>query len=501
MVIFKNILRKLNIDKELCAILIISIIAFGLRLYHLGACDLWYDEVQSILISKNILFDWNPPLYFIILHYWIKLFGVSELALRFPSFIFSTVSIPALFFLGKKIFNSRVALYACLVISLSSFHLWYAQEARPYSLSVFLSIASTYFLYRFLKEGKIKLGFIYMLFAILGFYSDITYYYLFLIIAQLLAALVFIRKAIFLKLFLIFFVVFSVFLLRLDFFISKLSYIKGGFWIPEPCLMSLLTTIENFNLGYNASVGLYRLSGPIVLIILISGFLFTRERKEWKINIIFLGILSFLPLLLIFGFSKMFFPIYLDRGFIIFSPYYYLLLGLGVDCLRNKHLKKVIVSASLLILLISLSNYYRNLMPTGYNHHFGVHLKKPFKPAIRFLGDNFKSGDIILHTNPSSLEVFKFYFKNKEVGQGFLFFPKMIDSRWNRPYESALGVVNIEELGSINAKRIWVVFCDWGRGKELDENSKAVKSEITKVYKLDLSLEFDGLWIYRYLKP
>ncbi|MCX5698169.1 MAG: hypothetical protein NTX01_00500 [Candidatus Omnitrophica bacterium] len=101
MTIFKEtqgLRSKLIVNKEFWAILIITIIAFGLRLYRLGACDFWYDEVFSVLISKSFLHNWNPPVYFGILHYWIKLFGVSEFALRFPSLMFSVVSIPCLFF-------------------------------------------------------------------------------------------------------------------------------------------------------------------------------------------------------------------------------------------------------------------------------------------------------------------------------------------------------------------------------------------------------------------
>ena len=491
---------KLIVNKEFWAILIISIIAFGLRLYRLGACDLWYDEVCSVLNSKNFLHDWNPPLYFIILHYWIKLFGVSEFTLRFPSLVFSVISIPCLFFLGKQIFNRRVGLYASLVMCLSSFHLWYAQEARPYSLSVLLSILSTYFFYRFLTEGKIKLGIIYILFFILGLYSNVTYYHLFLLSTQLLAVVIFIRKNIYLKLFSFFCLIFLVFSLRLGHFISKFLYANGGFWIPTPSLKSPIITIENFNLGYNVSAGLYWFSDLIVLIILALVFLTVIRKKEWKRNFIFVAILSFLPLALAFVFSKIFFPVYLDRGLIIFSPYYYLLLGLGIDYLENKRLKKIIASSFLVILLISLSSYYRNVMTAGSEHHLGVVLKKPFKPALKFIENNFKLGDLVMHTNYSSQEVFKFYSKNKEIAQNFIFASKMIDSTCNRPYKSSAENVNVNELASIDANRVWVVSCDWERGKELDKNSKTVNSEMSKKYKLDLSLEFDGLWVYRYVK-
>jgi 4-amino-4-deoxy-L-arabinose transferase-like glycosyltransferase len=428
------------------------------------------------------------------------LFGLSEFSLRFPSLIFSVASIPCLFLLGKKIFNRRVGLYGALVMSLSSFHLWYAQEARPYSLSVLLSILSTYYLYRFIKEGKIKLGLVYVLFSVLGLYANITYYHLFLIPIQFLAVAVFIKKKFFLKLIFFLSLIFCFFALRLDLFISKLLYVKVGFWIPEPTLKSLIFTLENFNLGYSASCGLYWFSDLIALIILMLGLSVLQEKEEYRRNYVFLILLSFLPLFLAYVFSKNIFSIYLDRGLIIFSPYYYLLLGVGLNYLKNKWLKIIVFCVFLVVLLINLPNYYQNLMPVGVEHHFGVIPRKPYQPALRFIEDNFKAGDMIVHTNSSTQEAFKFYCRNKKIAQIFLFAPKMIDSNWDRPYVPGLGILRVEDLTVVNPKRIWVVSCDWQRGNELDENSQAVNSEMGKMYKLDLRLEFDGLWVYRYVK-
>ena len=491
---------RLTSNKEFWAVFTVSIIALALRLYKLGANDLWYDEVYSVLISKDSFSIWNPPVYFVILHYWIKLFGVSEFALRFPSLIFSVLSIPFVFLLGKIIFNRRAGFYASVIMCLSSFHLWYAQETRPYSLSVLLSVMSTYYLYRFLKEGKVRLGIAYALVSVFGLYSDVSHYHLFLLSIQLFSVVILAKRRNYLKLFLIFCAISLVFALRLEHFISKLSYIKNGFWIPPPSLKSLLFTLENFNLGYNVSVGLYLFSDLLVLIMLGFAFLSFGKEKEKRKGLIFMILLSFLPLGLAYGFSKIFFSVYLDRAFIVFSPYYYLLIGLGLNYLKNKWLKMVILLVGLAVLFISLSSYYRNIMPVGPDHHSGVTLKKSFKSALRFIEANFQPGDKIMHTNSSPREIFGFYSRDKEIHQNFLFASKMVDSDWNRPYRQGLGVLSVEDLVYINFRRIWVVSCDWQRGEKLDKNSEAVNSEMRRKYKLDLSLEFDGLWIYRYLK-
>lgn len=489
---------KPRIDRAFLALSIILAIALGLRLFRLGANDLWYDEVYSIAISDYYWRGWNPPFYFGILHYWIKLFGSSEFAVRFPSLLFGLSGVLCLFLLGKRLFNGRVGLYAAALMSLSPFHLWYAQEARPYTLAVFLSILATYYLYRFLSEGAIKPVIIFVLLSILGLYSDTTYYFIFLTAIQLFILVIWVKKKFFWNLFFIFCAIFLILSLRLEHFISKLNYVRGGFWIPVPDFKSLVITIENFNLGYNASAGLYWICNLIVLFILVSGFLVIRKRDDLRRNFIFLTALVFLPLVLIFSFSKIFFPVYLDRGLIIFSPYYYLLVGLALDCLLMGRIKHIVMSGFAAVLLIGACFYYQNIMPLGFSHHVGVHLKKPFKPVISFIKNNFSQGDMLMHTNSSSQKVFEFYFK--EVPQNFLFASGAIDTNWNRPYKSASGSICVDDLDSVGAKRLWVVSSSWSRQGDFDDNSRIVNSELIKLYRPDLYFEFEGLRVYRYVK-
>jgi len=137
--------------------LIILIFALGLvlRIYDLSAESLWYDESFSATISKKGVMELiksvlsngeesNPPLYYILLHFWVLVFGDSEFSLRFPSVVFGSVSIIAIYALGKLLFNKRVGIIAALVITVSVFHIQYSQEARAYSMMALLSIISFY---------------------------------------------------------------------------------------------------------------------------------------------------------------------------------------------------------------------------------------------------------------------------------------------------------------------------------------------------------------------
>ena len=88
----------------------LTLIGLLLRVYGLNDESLWLDEAISAdvgMLPINELFDFvksrdvHPPLYYILLHYWILLFGNSEVALRLPSVLFSTASIPLFYFFGK----------------------------------------------------------------------------------------------------------------------------------------------------------------------------------------------------------------------------------------------------------------------------------------------------------------------------------------------------------------------------------------------------------------
>ena len=76
---------------------------FALRLYHLGAQSLWYDEtVSAYLASQSIpdliahtARDIHPPAYYLLLHLWTRLAGHSEFALAFFSLAFGLLPHPA----------------------------------------------------------------------------------------------------------------------------------------------------------------------------------------------------------------------------------------------------------------------------------------------------------------------------------------------------------------------------------------------------------------------
>lgn len=101
-------------------------------------------DVISLLLQK----DNHPPLYFVLVHLWVKLFPplgehVDVWVMRSLSALLGILSIPAIYFLGKISFRSqRVGQISAALMAVSPYGIFLAQEARHYTLAILFVIAS-----------------------------------------------------------------------------------------------------------------------------------------------------------------------------------------------------------------------------------------------------------------------------------------------------------------------------------------------------------------------
>jgi len=103
---------------------------------------LWLDEALSVHIARLPLTevpgalrrDGAPPLYYVLLHGWIKLFGESATATRALSCLFALAALPVLFLVARQLRDATTAWIAVLLLASSPFAVHYATEARMYSL-------------------------------------------------------------------------------------------------------------------------------------------------------------------------------------------------------------------------------------------------------------------------------------------------------------------------------------------------------------------------------
>ena len=95
----------------------------------------WY-SVQNVAPSLRTLLLENVhgPLYSLLLGAWVRIAGDGEWALRFPSVVFGTLLVPATAWFAGRWLGREARVPAAWLAAGAPFLVWYAQEARNYSL-------------------------------------------------------------------------------------------------------------------------------------------------------------------------------------------------------------------------------------------------------------------------------------------------------------------------------------------------------------------------------
>lgn len=118
-------------------------LAFGLRAFAVGRPALRGDEGFSValaakpvreMVALMLQSEPNPPLYFLALKSWIAFAGSSELALRWPSVLAGVLVVALTYRVGWAWLGRLAAGGAAALAAANPFLVWYAQDARVYSI-------------------------------------------------------------------------------------------------------------------------------------------------------------------------------------------------------------------------------------------------------------------------------------------------------------------------------------------------------------------------------
>lgn len=117
------------------------------RLY--SQSDLWLDEALSANIAALPLGDLldqlevetHPPLYYLLLHGWMAVFGEGDLAVRSLSGVFALATLPLFWVAAKRYGGRPTAVAGTVLLATSPFAVRYATEVRMYSLAMLLVVA------------------------------------------------------------------------------------------------------------------------------------------------------------------------------------------------------------------------------------------------------------------------------------------------------------------------------------------------------------------------
>jgi 4-amino-4-deoxy-L-arabinose transferase-like glycosyltransferase len=177
-------------NKIVLIALLLALPALGLRLLFLGHQSLWMDEAFSVWMASQplhtllqvIRHDAHPPLYYTLLHFWMK-YGHNEAYLRIPSVFFGVLTTIILFFLANQLFDTPKAIFiagfwACCFTALQT-----ETEVRMYAPATTFPLLATLFFWQAYKNSTPKNWSLYILCAILCLYTH--YYTGFVLLANL----------------------------------------------------------------------------------------------------------------------------------------------------------------------------------------------------------------------------------------------------------------------------------------------------------------------------
>lgn len=445
-------------------LLLIVLFAFALRVYQLDDFAFWQDEglttlrsgyavgeilSNRITIQEGVTKDTHPPAYYLIAHYGRILFGRSDFSYRYTSVLFGVLLVPLLFQLGRRLNGMMVGMLAAVLAALNPLQVWYAREARMYTMLVFLGAAASYVLWRALTEPRISTRglvakiILYFFLAGLAFYTHYTA--IFLIVAQGLFWIWLLwRRGLRLVIIGAGLAAVLVAIPLIPVTIPRLfSGAETAYQYVAPWIM-LQDVVHGFGQGISSNFSQpgIKLLDLGILLLLFVGLLFAqRVDRNSRLSRVFLLIYLLAAVLGLMA-GSLLKPMYLGvRHIIIGSPAFIILAARSVSALPRKPLHLGQIAALVVLLggsLIALVNLYYD--PT--------YAKDDVRSLVEHIETRAGDNDVVLYNNAILLPLHEHYRQRKDLPVSAL--PVY-------PYSAAES--DYEELSELTRKydRIWFV--------------------------------------------
>ncbi len=393
------------------ALLAVCALAVLLRVVNVDQRTLWYDEAYSLLYSQTSISheagaaDVHPLLYYQTLHFWIRLFGDSAMAIRLLSVLFGVLTVPVAYALGRDWFGPRAGLASALITAVAPFHVQYSQEARMYALLTLALTSATWFYWRaWMRGGAVNWAGFTLLAALSMYTQQLAAFYLAAL--GLLPALLrdwrqLRRTAL---------AACAAFALYLPWFVhlpGQLDNVRR-YWLSRPHILSIwlaLRSMFSVNLDFDAAWWL----PTFFLAALLPTLLFYRAARVLRrstpgsaerralIAALWLGCA---PIGLMWLASVVFQPVFLPRALLPSAMMLYLALGwlFTQGGLPRPVTVLVIVAWGIVIAFGLWTHYGWDTFPNS-----------PFDRVAVFLGDNIGPEDAVLHGNKLTALPLRYY--------------------------------------------------------------------------------------------
>jgi len=390
---------------------VITTVAGVLQLHGIAAKSLWLDEGASISLVHLDWYDFvrvlwrrelNMVLYYVFLREWIH-WGDSVAFLRGLSVLFAVAAVPAIFFLGRRMYGTNVGLVSALLLSVNAFQVRYAQEVRSYSLLALLVILSSTCYVAAARSGHRRNWNLYIAATVLSIYA---HFFAVLVVVSQIAALFSInycratdtniantkswpefRRALLL-----------IALLTLPswIFIATTGP-EPVTWIPRLRAGDILHVLRA--ISGNANSILLALYAVCVLVGVLTVFRGDSSQPDRRCYTVVVACWFFVPLLVILAVSVLR-PMFVPRYLIICLPAWVLLAAVGVTSLRPRLLRGVVLMMTVWLAVNGVRSYYKADFDIGRND---------VRSATAYILNHSLPGDGILFDIPPTRFPFEYY--------------------------------------------------------------------------------------------
>lgn len=384
---------------------LLFLVTLALRLLYINFYPLNIDEPFTVFYSQMSLYNIgemlktenNPPLFFILIHFWIKFFGISEFSVRFLPALFSSLTVIVIYKMGSDFFSKKIAWSSSFLFIFSESHFEFSHDCRAYSLLVLLSILSIYLLLKLIK-GNARNAY-WIAFCLINSLLIYTHFIGWMVVLIQISLIVIAYDKDNLKKFIaVFLTNFLLLLPYLPIFFKRVTETtRFGTWIKAATYDDLYIRLWDYS------------NKPFLTVIFLSIFSMgiiqlIRSMKKPSIQVSALLLLFFIPYFGLFLVSQKM-PLFIERYLLIISLPFYILICVFIEEAASKRKE-----FNLLLILLPLCMFATS--------NFNPNRNRPNKQLVELLG-HLKNDSTALLINPDWYEPTFLYYYNQSIFKNY----------------------------------------------------------------------------------
>jgi mannosyltransferase len=460
-----------------------------LGLWGLGGKSLWHDEAFSHAIARLTFPSmWDSitseesfsGLYYVLLHLWER-WGQSEIWLRLPSVVFGLLAAYSLFVLNRRLFGAATAAIASILLAINSYFVQYQQEARTYTLALFLVVLATYLFVVALDHRSTRAWMGYGGVCALAIYAH--FFSAFVIGAHLISLTISPSRPRLRHLFIAYGLT-AALITPLLVVAENAGSLQRAF-IEEPNLGSF----EWLFLHLTGAGGVATREGHLLLlayfVICATGVFFLsrtvlrrREypltQRAWASGLVLLWLS--VPVLGAFAVSSIR-PIFLPRYLIVALPGLVSIAAVGISSLSHRGLQAIALAAVIVLSITPLTSYYRADFKEGQD----------WKSAVAYVVHLSRPGDGAVFLSRYGRRPFEYYLESYGAQPQADLNPIYPGVGWGE-YVPVLADLNVESTATAAARlesgyeRVWVILV-WRGFASINEDGRPLETALEDDYR------------------